>query len=60
MARGGVNENEPTKITVIDALAPYVPDHDGPEIVFAGLADLHFSRAFDPQTGYPELDIKPL
>ncbi|MFM8321511.1 MAG: PPC domain-containing DNA-binding protein [Chloroflexota bacterium] len=30
------------------------------EIVFAALDDLRFSRTFDPQTGYPELDIQPL
>lgn len=29
------------------------------EIVFASFADVRFLRAFDPQTGYPELDIQP-
>jgi predicted DNA-binding protein with PD1-like motif len=29
------------------------------EIVFVSLDDLRFHRSFDPQTGYPELDIKP-
>jgi len=29
------------------------------EIVLASLDDLHFLRTFDPQTGYPELDIQP-
>lgn len=29
------------------------------EIVLAALADVRFNRSFDPQTGYPELDIQP-
>ena len=29
------------------------------EIVLAGLEDVRFLRTFDPQTGYPELDIQP-
>lgn len=29
------------------------------EIVLAGLEDIRFIRTFDPQTGYPELDIQP-
>jgi predicted DNA-binding protein with PD1-like motif len=29
------------------------------EIVLAELEDLRFLRSFDPQTGYPELDIQP-
>ena len=28
------------------------------EIVLASFAGLHFLRSFDPQTGYPELDIQ--
>jgi uncharacterized protein len=30
------------------------------EIVLGGLDDLRFARSFDPQTGYPELDIQPV
>jgi len=30
------------------------------EIVLAALDDLRFERTFDPQTGYPELDIQPI
>lgn len=30
------------------------------EIVLAGLPDVRFDRLFDPQTGYPELDIQPI
>jgi len=30
------------------------------EIVLASLTDLRFLRVFDPQTGYPELEIKPI
>lgn len=30
------------------------------EIIFAELDAFHFFRTFDPQTGYPELDIKPV
>ena len=30
------------------------------EIVLAGLDDARFLRTFDPQTGYPELDIQPI
>jgi uncharacterized protein len=30
------------------------------EIVLAGLEALRFLRSFDPQTGYPELDIQPI
>ena len=30
------------------------------EIVLASLDDLRFARSFDPQTGYPELDIQPI
>ena len=29
------------------------------EIVLASLDDFRFLRSFDPQTGYPELDIQP-
>lgn len=29
------------------------------EIILAELEDLRFLRTFDPQTGYPELDIQP-
>jgi hypothetical protein len=29
------------------------------EIILAELEDLCFLRTFDPQTGYPELDIQP-
>lgn len=29
------------------------------EIVLVSLDDLRFNRSFDPQTGYPELDIQP-
>ena len=29
------------------------------EIVLASLDDLRFMRSFDPETGYPELDIQP-
>jgi predicted DNA-binding protein with PD1-like motif len=29
------------------------------EIVLAELEDLRFLRTYDPQTGYPELDIQP-
>ena len=29
------------------------------EIVLASLDDVRFLRSFDPQTGYPELDIQP-
>lgn len=30
------------------------------EIVLAEIPDLRFLRTFDPQTGYPELDIQPI
>jgi predicted DNA-binding protein with PD1-like motif len=30
------------------------------EIVLANLDNVRFARAFDPQTGYPELDIQPI
>ena len=30
------------------------------EIVIANLDNVRFSRTFDPQTGYPELDIQPI
>jgi uncharacterized protein len=30
------------------------------EIVLASLNDVRFLRTFDPQTGYPELDIQPI
>ncbi len=30
------------------------------EIVLASLDDVRFLRSFDPQTGYSELDIKPI
>jgi uncharacterized protein len=30
------------------------------EIVLANLDDVRFLRTFDPQTGYPELDIQPI
>lgn len=30
------------------------------EIVLAALPDLRFGRSFDPQTGYPELDIQAI
>jgi predicted DNA-binding protein with PD1-like motif len=30
------------------------------EIVLASLDDVRFLRTFDPQTGYPELDIQPI
>lgn len=30
------------------------------EIVLTSLDDLRFLRSFDPQTGYPELDIQPI
>lgn len=30
------------------------------EIVLAALPDVRFDRSFDPQTGYPELDIQPI
>ncbi len=30
------------------------------EIVLGSLDDLRFFRSFDPQTGYPELDIQPI
>jgi predicted DNA-binding protein with PD1-like motif len=30
------------------------------EIVLASVDDVRFLRSFDPETGYPELDIQPL
>lgn len=30
------------------------------EIVLASLENVRFNRSFDPQTGYPELDIQPI
>ena len=30
------------------------------EIVLASFDDVRFLRTFDPQTGYPELDIQPI
>ncbi len=30
------------------------------EIIFANQPDLRFLRVFDPETGYSELEIKPM
>lgn len=30
------------------------------EIVLAALPDVRFIRSFDPQTGYPELEVRPI